>query len=192
MYGTNHAYGRKIFSCFILVACFFLVYSAPAETSDCAENFMDIKLDDERRQQIIGMLQENMNAEFKATLQYICHRISVYSRDSVLGESFKSAALDEMAHILYFSDMIDKLGGNPEFSEWPIHSGADIAGMLEADIVLEREARTRYSAQLENLGDVPQLHALVESVLSDEQDHEEEFSAYLERHVSNERGQKQG
>ena len=176
---------------FLLYSCrvFFFSYIVPLQkTRDCTESLMDIKLDDERRQQILDMLQDNMNAEFKATLQYICHRISVYSRDSVLGESFKSAALDEMAHILYFSDMIDKLGGNPEFSEWPIHSGSDITGMLEADIVLEQEARMRYSAQLENLGDVPQLHALVESVLSDEQDHEEEFSAYLVRHVSNDRG----
>lgn len=145
---------------------------------------MSVTPDDERTSQIIDLLQENMNAEFRATLQYICHRISVYKRDSVLGESFKSAALDEMAHILYFSDMIDKLGGTPDFTEWPIHSGASITDMLEADIALEKDARSRYSAQLETLQDQPQLHALIESVLSDEQEHEEEFSAYLERHIS--------
>jgi len=142
------------------------------------------KPNDERRRQIIDLLQGNMNAEFKATLQYICHRISVYSRDSILGESFKSAALDEMAHILYFSDMIDKLGGTPAFTEWPIHSGPLITEMLQADIALEKEASARYAAQLETLQDQPQLHALIESVLSDEQDHEEEFSAHLERHVN--------
>lgn len=145
---------------------------------------MNDKPNDERRRQILDLLQGNMNAEFKATLQYICHRISVYSRDSVLGESFKSAALDEMAHILYFSDMIDKLGGEPGFSDWPIHSGSSITEMLQADIALEKEARARYTAQLETLQDQPQLHALIESVLSDEQEHEEEFSAYLERHVN--------
>ena len=144
---------------------------------------MDIKPDDERRQQIIDLLQGNMNAEFKATLQYICHRISVYKRDSVLGESFKSAALDEMAHILYFSDMIDKLGGTHEFTDWPIHSGSSITDMLEADIALEHDARFRYGAQLETLHDQPQLHALIESVLADEEEHEEEFSSYLEQHL---------
>ena len=141
---------------------------------------MSVGMDEGRKQQIIDMLQENMNAEFKATLQYICHRISVYSRDSVLGESFKSAALDEMAHILYFSDMIDKLGGTPLFTECPIHSGSSIKDMLEADIALEHEARARYGSQLETVQDQPQLHALIESVLSDEQDHEEEFTVYLE------------
>ena len=144
---------------------------------------MNDKPNDERRRQIIDLLQGNMNAEFRATLQYICHRISVYSRDSVLGESFKSAALDEMAHILYFSDMIDKLGGTPAFTEWPIHSGPSVTEMLEADIALEKEARARYAAQLVTLQDQPQLHALIESVLSDEQEHEEEFTTYLERHV---------
>ena len=145
---------------------------------------MNDKPDDETRLKIIDLLQGNMNAEFKATLQYICHRISVYKRDSVLGESFKSAALDEMAHILYFSDMIDKLGGTPGFTEWPIHSGPSITEMLQADIALEKEARARYAAQLETLQDQPQLHALIESVLADEQEHEEEFSAYLERYVN--------
>ena len=142
---------------------------------------MSVDIDDERRQEIIDLFQGNMNAEFKATLQYICHRISVYKRDSVLGESFKSAALDEMAHILYFSDMIDKLGGTPSFTDWPIHSGSSIKDMLEADIALEQDARARYGAQLEGLQDQPQLHALVESVLSDEQDHEDEFTVYLEQ-----------
>jgi len=145
---------------------------------------MSDTLNDERRLQIIDLLQGNMNAEFKATLQYICHRISVYKRDSVLGESFKSAALDEMAHILYFSDMIDKLGGTPDFTDWPIHSGSSIKEMLEADISLEQDARARYSAQLDTLQDQPQLHALIVSVLSDEEDHEEEFSGYLERHLN--------
>jgi len=140
---------------------------------------VDKKPDDTRRQQIIDLLQENMNAEFRATLQYICHRISVYSRDSVLGESFKSAALDEMAHILYFSDMIDKLGGSPVFTGWPVHSGVSITEMLQADITLEQEARDRYGAQLAALQDQPQLHALIESVLSDEEEHHAEFSRYL-------------
>ncbi len=137
--------------------------------------------DEARRKQIIEMLQDNMNAEFRATLQYICHRIAVYSRDSVLGESFKSAALDEMAHILYFSDMIDKLGGRPGFTEWPVHSGGTIADMLRADIALEHEARERYAAQLEALADQQQLHALIASVLSDEEEHHAEFSGYLAR-----------
>jgi bacterioferritin (cytochrome b1) len=142
---------------------------------------MDKITDDARRQQVIAMLQDNMNAEFRATLQYICHRIAVYSRDSVMGESFKSAALDEMAHILYFSDMIDKLGGRPGFTDWPIHTGFEIAGMLQADIALEQEARDRYSSQLETLQDQPQLHALIASVLADEEEHHAEFSAYLAR-----------
>ncbi len=144
---------------------------------------MTAELDDTRREQIIALLQQNMNAEFQATLQYICHRISVYRRDSVLGESFKSAALDEMAHILYFSDMIDKLGGTPCFTDWPIHTGSALVEMLQADIALEQEARARYSAQLEILQDQPQLHALIASVLADEEEHHEEFSVCLKRHA---------
>jgi len=144
---------------------------------------VNVPLDDERRLGIIAMLQENMNAEFRATLQYICHRIAVRSRDSRLGESFKSAALDEMAHILYFSDMIDTFGGTPCFTGWPVDSGTSVTAMLQADIALEQEALERYAAQLENLQDQPRLRALVASVLADEQDHHAEFSACLERYA---------
>ena len=76
------------------------------------------------------------------------------------------------------------LGGTPCFTDWPIHSGSSTTEMLKADIALEQEARARYGAQLETLQDQPQLHALITSVLSDEQEHEEEFSAYLARHVN--------
>ena len=57
------------------------------------------------RVDVLNCLRENMNEEFQATLQYICHRISAKGVDETLSDSFKSAALDEMSHILFFSDL---------------------------------------------------------------------------------------
>lgn len=70
------------------------------------------------RQEMLDALGLNMNEEFRATLQYICHRILAQEYDHVLSESFKSAALDEMAHILFFSDLITRYGGKPKFTRW--------------------------------------------------------------------------
>ena len=86
-----------------------------------------------------------MNEEFQATLQYICHRISAKGIDDALSDSFKSAALDEMSHILFFSDLITKYGGTPQFAPWPIDQSPDVKGMLISDIALEKKARERYS-----------------------------------------------
>jgi len=133
------------------------------------------------RKEVLNCLTENMNEEFLATLQYICHRISAKGIDEMLSDSFKSAALDEMSHILFFSDLITKYGGTPSFTPWPIDQSPDIKAMLTSDIALEKKARKRYSDQLERFADYPELAGIVKNVLDDEGDHEALFADYLAR-----------
>jgi bacterioferritin (cytochrome b1) len=130
---------------------------------------------------VLTCLQENMNEEYRATMQYVCHRISARGQDDVMADSFKSAALDEMAHILFFSDLITKHGAVPCFTDWEIDKSTDLKSMLEADIRLEQAARARYAQQIARLEAYPELVGLLKSVLSDEEDHENEFSAYLKK-----------
>lgn len=143
---------------------------------------MNIFKNDHDRKEILEALNHNMNEEFRATLQYICHRILARKKNPVLAESFKSAALDEMAHILYFSDLIDKYGGAIDLGEWDTDRSGDIAQMLRADIALEQAARKRYALQLEQFNGNPEVCSLLKSVLADEEDHETEFTRYLQEH----------
>jgi len=136
---------------------------------------------EEKKQQVMDCLEENMNEEYRATLQYVCHRISAQGKNSMLAEAFKTAALDEMAHILFFSDMITKLGGDPVFTDWEIDKSTDLETMLQKDIQLEKDAIKRYSDQLEKLKDYSELHAIVEGVLSDEEDHRDTFVDFMKR-----------
>jgi bacterioferritin (cytochrome b1) len=131
------------------------------------------------RQEILHALECNMNEEIRSTLQYICHRISSKGRDEVIGESFKTAALDEMTHILYFSDIITKYGGTPQFKEWQIDRSSELKKMLEADIQLEKSSTQRYKSQIDRFKEYPELVAILQSVLDDETDHEELFTRYL-------------
>jgi bacterioferritin (cytochrome b1) len=131
------------------------------------------------RQEMLEALGQNMNEEFRATLQYICHRIMAQVHDPILSESFKSAALDEMAHILYFSDLITKYGDKPGFINWEIDKNSDAREMLKHDIALEQAAKQRYAAQLDRFKDYTEFITTIRSVLSDEEDHEEKFSTYL-------------
>jgi len=137
--------------------------------------------DEQERERVLQALQDNMNEEFTATLQYICHRISAKGVDNPLAESFKTAALDEMAHILFFSDLISKYGEKPAFSEWKIDTSSDIRTMLEKDIELEQKAKARYTRQIQQMKDHPDLVDLITSVLYDEEDHEKEFTGYLNK-----------
>ena len=97
----------------------------------------------------------------------------------MIAESFKTAALDEMTHILYFSDLITKCGGNPTFTEWKIDQSNELKKMLTADVQLEREAKERYESQIERFKSYPELVALIKNVLFDESEHEELFTSYL-------------
>jgi len=133
------------------------------------------------RQEVLSCLTENMNEEFRATLQYICHRISAKGSHEVLSDSFKSAALDEMSHILFFSDLLTKCGGTPRFEPWPLDQSDDIGVMLTKDIALEKKALERYASQLERFSRYPELAALLQSVMDDEGDHEELFTGYREK-----------
>ena len=130
---------------------------------------------------MLDALNGNMNSEFRAVLQYICHRISARNQDSMLAESFKSAALDEMSHMLFFSDLISRYGGTPIFEEWKVDQSSDIITMLETDLQLEKEARERYTRQLELCKEFSDVTMVLTQVLADETDHEKTFEQYLEK-----------
>jgi bacterioferritin (cytochrome b1) len=130
---------------------------------------------------MLDALNGNMNSEFRAVLQYICHRISAKDQDVLLAESFKSAALDEMSHLLFFSDLINRHGGAPVFEEWKVDQSNIISTMLETDLRLEREARERYARQLELFHDYADVTTVLAQVLADETDHEETFQRYLDK-----------
>jgi len=130
------------------------------------------------REVLLDALNLNVNEELRATFQYICHRIAAHSTNRVLAESFKTAALDEMTHILYFSDLMSKYGGSPSFHEWPVDKSSDVKTMLATDLQLEKEAKIRYADQIEKFKDFDDVMIILHDVLDDENDHEETFLRY--------------
>ena len=134
---------------------------------------------EKNKEALLDALNLNMNQELRATFQYICHRISAQGSNTLLAESFKTAALDEMTHILYFSDLIVKYGGKPQFTEWQIDKSSDIKTMLETDIQLEQEAKIRYSGQVDTFKEFEDVMTILQDVLDDENSHEETFQRYI-------------
>ncbi len=135
------------------------------------------------RLEALQAMERNMNEEIRAAMQYICHRISSKGQEEVLAESFKTAALDEMSHILYFSDLITKFGGTPQFKEWQVDRSNEVKMMLDTDVQLEEAATQRYRGQIERFEGYPELVAILQSVLDDEEDHEKIFKRYIREHV---------
>ena len=139
---------------------------------------MNDSTQEDNRKKLLDALNLNMNEELRATFQYICHRIAAHTTNPLLAESFKTAALDEMTHILYFSDLMTKYGGKPCFHEWPVDKSSDVKTMLATDLHLENEAKIRYADQMERFKDFEDVMKIIEDVLDDENDHEETFLRY--------------
>jgi len=136
---------------------------------------MNTTCKENNRAMLLDALNLNMNEELRATFQYICHRIAAHPTNRVLAESFKTAALDEMTHILYFSDLLSKYGGSPSFHEWPVDKSTDLKTMLATDLQLEKEAKIRYADQIEKFQAFEDVMIVLQAVLDDERDHEETF-----------------
>jgi bacterioferritin (cytochrome b1) len=139
---------------------------------------MDTSSKENNREMLLDALNLNMNEELRATFQYICHRIAAHPTNRLLAESFKTAALDEMTHILYFSDLLTKYGGSPTFHEWPVDKSTDLKTMLAKDLQLEKEAQTRYADQIEKFKAFEDVMMVLQAVLDDESAHEETFLRY--------------
>jgi len=139
---------------------------------------MDTRSKENNREMLLDALNLNMNEELRATFQYICHRIAAHPTNRLLAESFKTAALDEMSHILYFSDLLSKYGGSPSFHEWPVDKSTDLKTMLATDLHLEKEAKIRYTDQIEKFKAFEDVMTGLQAVLDDESAHEEAFLRY--------------
>ena len=139
---------------------------------------MNDSTQEDNMKKLLDALNLNMNQELRATFQYICHRITAHTTDRLLAESFKTAALDEMTHILYFSDLMSKYGGKPSFNEWPVDKSSDVKTMLATDLQLEKEAKIRYADQVKKFKDFEDVMIILQDVLEDENDHEETFLRY--------------
>jgi bacterioferritin len=102
---------------------------------------------------------------------------------------FAEHAADEQEHADLIAQRIVQLGGDPDYSPASLvlrsHSeyveGADLAEMLEEDLVAERVAIESYGEIIRFLGDAdPTTRRLLEQILSKEEEHADDLSSLLQ------------
>ena len=71
------------------------------------------------------------------------------------------------------------ISGTPGLVEWKVDKSAEIKEMIERDVELEQEAEKRYASQLNRFAGYAEFCSIIQSVLADEEGHEEEFNRYL-------------
>ncbi|MEG6585762.1 ferritin-like domain-containing protein [Dendrosporobacter sp. 1207_IL3150] len=131
-------------------------------------------------------------SEFTAISQYLYHYFLTKKVDEKLGKLFENVSINEMLHMEILSDIIVKLGGDPQirgsFSTnnrfWNgkfIYYGDDICEQLKADIEAEYAAIEEYRKHIRLIND-RYIQAILKRIILDEKVHIKLFNKALLEH----------
>ncbi|MEO6897921.1 MAG: ferritin-like domain-containing protein [Caldimonas sp.] len=141
------------------------------------------------REDIIKLLNGALATEIVCTLRYKRHYFTAKGVASPkIAEEFLIHANEETAHADLLAERIVQLGGEPDFSPDTLTSrshadyddSADLQAMIRANLVAERVAIEAYSQMITLIGDKDSsTRRILESILSQEQEHADELSDWL-------------
>ena len=141
------------------------------------------------REDIIKLLNGALATEIVCTLRYKRHYFTAKGVASPkIAEEFLVHANEETAHADLLAERIVQLGGEPDFSPDTLTArshadyddSSDLQAMIRANLVAERVAIEAYSQMITLIGDKDSsTRRILESILSQEQEHAEELSDWL-------------
>jgi bacterioferritin len=141
------------------------------------------------REDIIKLLNDALATEIVCILRYKRHHFTAKGLSSPkIAEEFLVHANEETAHGDLLAERIVQLGGEPDFSPTTLTSRShadydgslDLKSMIRANLVAERVAIEAYSQMINLIGDKDSTtRRVLESILSQEQEHADELSDWL-------------
>jgi bacterioferritin len=141
------------------------------------------------REDIIKLLNDALATEIVCTLRYKRHYYTAKGLASPkIAEEFLVHANEETAHGDMLAERIVQLGGEPDFqpttlverSHADYDESTDLQSMIRANLVAERVAIEAYSQMIRLIGDKDSTtRRILESILSQEQEHADELSDWL-------------
>jgi len=141
------------------------------------------------REDIIRLLNDALATEIVCTLRYKRHYFTAKGLDSAkIAEEFLVHANEETAHADMIAERIVQLGGQPDFapatllerSHADYDASLDLQAMIRANLVAERVAIEAYGQMIKLIGDKDSTsRRMLESILSQEQEHADELSDWL-------------
>jgi len=142
------------------------------------------------REDIIKLLNDALATEIVCTLRYKRHYFTAKGVASPkIAEEFLVHANEETAHADLLAERIVQLGGEPDFSPTTLvershadyDGSADLQAMIRANLIAERVAIEAYSQMIALIGDKDSTtRRMLEGILSQEQEHAEELSDWMQ------------
>jgi len=141
------------------------------------------------REDIVKLLNDALATELVCVMRYKRHHFTAKGLSSPkIAEEFMVHALEETAHGDSLAERIVQLGGEPDFSPAGLlershadyDDSSDLHSMIKANLIAERVAIEAYSQMITLIGDKDTTtRRLLESILSQEQEHADELSDWM-------------
>lgn len=140
----------------------------------------------------IEILQTVLATEIVCVLRYTMHAVTAtgITSEAVKAE-FAQHAKEEQAHMMSVAERIDQLGGTPNFNPEGLASRSasqyasvdNLVEMIRENLIAERIAVDHYRELIRYFGnDDPTTRAMLESILSVEEEHATDMADLLEAH----------
>ena len=143
------------------------------------------------RDDIVKLLNDSLATELVCIMRYKRHHFTAKGLASpAIAEEFLVHANEETEHADMIAERIVQLGGEPDYnpasllerSHADYDESRDLKSMIRANLVAERVAIEAYTQMVRLIGDKDSTtRRIVEHILSQEQEHAEELSDWLDK-----------
>ena len=134
------------------------------------------------RQQLIGLLNEDLAREYQAIIAYVVYSQALKGAEYMsIAKELEVHAGEELQHALTIAKHVDYLGGMPSGEALPVVLTEDAKGMLRADLNNENDTIRNYRErvkQCEALGEYA-IAEDIREILRQEQEHQQDLATAL-------------
>jgi len=138
------------------------------------------------REQLIGLLNEDLAREYQAIIAYVVYSQVLKGPQYMnIADELEVHARQELEHALTVAKQIDYLGGMPTVTPRPVRTSEKAEDMLRFDLEAENETIRNYRdriRQCEALGEYAMAEQ-IRQILVQEQDHQIDLATALGEEV---------
>ena len=128
---------------------------------------------------IIDMLNQDMEGEHAAIIQYLVHAYAM--GEGEMACEIEAIAREEMRHFDWLAETVVGLGGVPTIKRGAMRTGGEtVAEWMSNDVQQEEEGIALYEEHIKAIDD-PRIKRLLERILSDEKSHRGDFEHFIDK-----------
>jgi bacterioferritin len=132
-----------------------------------------------KKEDIIAMLNEDIEGEHGAIIQYLTHAYSM--GEGEMACEIEAIAREEMRHFDWLAEKIVELGGTPSIKRGKmLMEGKAVSDWMKNNVTLEKDAIDLYKKHI-NATDDAKIKRLLKRILSDEESHQGDFVHFVDK-----------